>query len=473
MEDTFSYTEVLEDALKHLRNYIELKALPALQENFRIYQATFENLYSLLLRKGFIKEDPYRYEEKISEISIPPKGPFTKAEQVTEMSHRLSAFHSQIDFLNNYYAVKLDYMTIKEIKKLLSLIKYIDWPNLSPNSTNSIIAAVADYIERIKKGNDPLAAGIINDALKQMSKLTAKILAILRTISIYHKENYKLEFRKHISPLIEKEVQDITPESEGVLKAIKKYFKQEMTGYPYYPDLVKEILIEDYSEEGNKLKNSVLEKISTKDNEPKKKNKKEPPLKLLLLEGLKIIAGSGINLSDAINKLSLNSNMLENNKIGFGEKFKRWVLKTVYKENNSRIYEIEYFNTATGTSKSEKLNFDNFKNEVAKNASLFSKILLKTTLVFKQLEMASDEQLLELLSKNIVDMQMIHRRMESLNTYFLTNVPKEKRQMIKGIKLELGAIKNSIIKSNKKRYEYVSLKEEREQLKKLGIKNID
>lgn len=473
MEDTFSYTEVLEDALKHLKNYIELKALPALQENFRIYQATFENLYSLLLKKGLIKEDPYRYEEKISKISIPPKGPFTKAEQVTEMSHRLSAFHSQIDFLNNYYALKLDYMTIKEIKKLLSLIKYIDWPNLSPNSTNSITAAVAEYIERIKKGNDTLAAGITSDVLRQMSKLTTKILAILRTIAIYHKENYKLEFRKHISPLIEKEVQDITPESEDILKAIKKYFKQEMTGYPYYPDLVKEILIEDYSEEGNKLKNSVLEKISVKEDKPKKKGKKEPPLKLLLLEGLKIIAGSGVNLHDAINKLSLNSNTLENKKLSFSEKFKRWILKSVYKEDNSQIYEIEYFNTATGTSKSEKLNFDKFKNEVTKKLNLYSKILSKTTPVFKRLEMATDEQLLELLSKNIVEMQIIHRRLESLNTYFLAEVPREKRQMIKGIKLELGAIKNSIIKSNKKRYEYVSLKEEREQLKKLGIKNID
>jgi len=473
MEDTTSYTEILEKSLGDFRDYIESKVLPVLRENFRVYQTTFENLYGILLRKGLIKEDPYKYEEKISEISIPPKGPFTQSEKVPEMSHRLSAFHSQIDFLNNYYSITLDYLTLKEMKKLVGLIKYIDWPGLTSNSSNSTTTAIANYCEQIKKGTDNLASGIINDSVKQMSKLTADILSILRTITVYHRENYKLEFRKHISTYIEKEVPNITPESENTLKIVKKYFKQEMPGFPYYPDLVKEVLLEDYSESGSKLRESVLEKIAVRDTKPKKREKKEPPLKQLLLDGLKIIAASGVNLSDAMNKLSINSSTLEHKKLNFSEKFKRWILKSVYKEDDSPVYEIEYFNTATGTAKSEKIKFNKFKSEVMKKTSLFSKILSKTAPISKRLEMVSDEQLLELLSKNIAETQIIHRRMESLNTYFLTEVPREKRQMIKGIKLELGAIKNAIIKSNKKRYEYVSLKEEREQLKKLGVENID
>jgi hypothetical protein len=41
--------------------------------------------------------------------------------------------------------------------------------------------------------------------------------------------------------------------------------------------------------------------------------------------------------------------------------------------------------------------------------------------------------------------------------------------MIRGIKLEITAIKNSVVKANQKRHEYVSQKEEIEQLKKLGV----
>jgi hypothetical protein len=42
--------------------------------------------------------------------------------------------------------------------------------------------------------------------------------------------------------------------------------------------------------------------------------------------------------------------------------------------------------------------------------------------------------------------------------------------MIKGIKIEIGALKNAVVKANQKKYEYIAQKEEQEQLKKLGIK---
>ena len=172
-------------------------------------------------------------------------------------------------------------------------------------------------------------------------------------------------------------------------------------------------------------------------------------------------------------KLSTDSDALENRILTIGERFKLWILKSVRKKDTGRIYEIEYFNEATGAGKKEKVNFEIFKKTVTGKTVFFSKILSKTTPLYKRLEMSSEEQLLDLLNKNITDLQKIHRRMESLQTYFLSEVSREQRQELKGIKLELGAVKNSIIKANKKRYEYVSLKEEKEQLKKLGIEDID
>ena len=56
--------------------------------------------------------------------------------------------------------------------------------------------------------------------------------------------------------------------------------------------------------------------------------------------------------------------------------------------------------------------------------------------------------------------------MEALDTYFKTEVPREK---VKGIKIELSSIKNSIVKANQKKHEYVAKKEEYDQFKKLGI----
>ena len=40
---------------------------------------------------------------------------------------------------------------------------------------------------------------------------------------------------------------------------------------------------------------------------------------------------------------------------------------------------------------------------------------------------------------------------------------------IKGMQIELSALRNTIIAINKKRGDYISLKEEEEQMKKLGM----
>ena len=59
--------------------------------------------------------------------------------------------------------------------------------------------------------------------------------------------------------------------------------------------------------------------------------------------------------------------------------------------------------------------------------------------------------------------------MPALDTYFKSETTRSQRALIKGIKLEIGAVKNAVVKANQKKHEYVSRKEEVEQLKKLGI----
>jgi len=48
-------------------------------------------------------------------------------------------------------------------------------------------------------------------------------------------------------------------------------------------------------------------------------------------------------------------------------------------------------------------------------------------------------------------------------------MPQAERGKVKVVKIELAALKNCLIKVNKKKHEYVSLKEEDEQMKKMGI----
>jgi hypothetical protein len=89
--------------------------------------------------------------------------------------------------------------------------------------------------------------------------------------------------------------------------------------------------------------------------------------------------------------------------------------------------------------------------------------------VYKKIEMAGEDRVLEFLGRQIAELQLIHRRMNGLHTYFQSEVPRGERYRIKEIKLQLTAIKNAIIKANQRKHDYVARKEEEEQMKRLGI----
>ena len=88
---------------------------------------------------------------------------------------------------------------------------------------------------------------------------------------------------------------------------------------------------------------------------------------------------------------------------------------------------------------------------------------------YHRLEQMEEEKAFEFLVSNLQEIQIVLRRLPALDTYFKTEVPKEQRSLVRGIKLEISGIKNAFLKANQKKHEYVSKKEEREQLKKLGI----
>ena len=72
-------------------------------------------------------------------------------------------------------------------------------------------------------------------------------------------------------------------------------------------------------------------------------------------------------------------------------------------------------------------------------------------------------------NKQISEIQSIFVIINSLDAYFKNEIDSEFKTRVKGMQIELTALRNSIINANKKRSEYASFKEESEQMKKLGI----
>jgi len=236
----------------------------------------------------------------------------------------------------------------------------------------------------------------------------------------------------------------------------------------FFSDMIREIIIEDYTPQGIELRNKALEILTVI--EEKKQKQASRSYKDILIQAVKFLGSCGLQLEDALNKINEGQLLLENRKRSLGERIKRWLMKLINRNAEAMQYEIEYFDVVTSTVKIEKVPYNEFIEETQKLAQIFSHIINRNSNLFRRLEVSPDDKIFEFLNKNLIKLQIAYRRLSGLISFFKAEISREDRIKLKGIKLELNSIKNSIVKSNQKKHEYVAFKEEEEQMKKLGIK---
>jgi hypothetical protein len=459
MAEEGDYLKTLDQALKERAEWLEKSELPKLKDELRMYHTGFASLYNLYLKKGLIHEDPYKQEAKIAEIEVPSAANFSDAERLEQLTQRLANYDNQLDFLVNFYPFNPDYLNLDRIKRILGLVRYIDWVNLSPDSQNPMTRAVAEMTNQIKMGAEHLTMSLISESLVHLSKSFTPVMGYLKTLTEYQRELYKLELR------------DVTggmSKSDAANPAqIKKAFLQAKSGTPFYPDLAEEVIKEDTSPEGPTLREDVLKKLQVADNKPKAA-KVQISFKSILIEGIQTLGGTAQTFTDIAGKLDENEVVLENKKKGFFQKLKKLLQQMLNKEPEPVIYDVEYMDPVKAVNVREKVNFSSFRGDLDRKIRTLTPMASRGGATSK-LEAMQEEQLIGFLERNVREIQSIHKTLTALDEFFKAEVDKEDRDKIKGIKPELGTIKNAILRANSKRHEYSAQKEEEEQLKRLGV----
>ncbi len=471
MEGLESFLPQLEEALEKKRAQLDTQKLPQLKEAFHSLQVLFEGLLNMLIKKGLLREDPYKYDQKITEISVPSDDVITESEKTDEVSYRLSAYRNQLDYLNNYYQFSSSFMDLGRLKRISGLLGYITWRSLSDTSKSPTTRAFANYLSKIKMGTDTMATGIVKDSLTQIEKTLRTINSTMAEMVGFHRESFKCQLRAKVLPHVEANAADVAGRRDEVIRSVKRAFSQQFSGEPYYPELVEEILLEDFDPEGNGRREKVLEILTVQ--EQKKdaaKKQEEVPHKELLMETARILSRAGPDLSQALETVMENKTALSEIRVGLGEKIRRWLAKSSGRKEAEQVYEVEFFEGADPSPRTEKLYFHAFVEAVQKKASLLTALANKAGAAYRRLEAAKEDQLLEFVSKQLGELQLMHRRLDSLNAFLLRDTPRDEGPRLKGIKLQLTAIKNCLVKANQRKHDYVSRKEEEEQMRRLGIK---
>jgi hypothetical protein len=469
MSDAEYFIDQLEQNITKRREYVERVNLPKLKEHLSFFQTYFQNIYNILIRKGLLREDPYKGEEKISEVTVPSSEPPLESGTQDQMSHRICAYHTQLEFLNNYYQLSLDFLDLRRVKRVTGLMKYINWMQLTPTSTDPPTRFIGEALHKIKMGTDKISIQIVVDSSIQLDKHLRVIYVLLEELILLLREMYKLEVREKVLPNIEEDLKLLISNSDSAVKAVKSIFPKYIANKPFYPELIKEIFQEDYSEQGGDLRKILLTRLDVKEKKVKEK-KKVIQYKPMILQGLRIIASACFHIKDAIIKLNENQETYESRKMSIGERIIRWLKRLIRGKEDSQMYEIEFFDVTTSTTKREKLNFAAFIEDLENQVKFYTAMANKASSTYQKYESASEDKLYEVLNRNLANLHVIHRRLSGLNDFFRNEIPKAKRSKIRGLNLEINAVKNSIIKANKKKHEYISAIEEREQMKRLGIK---
>ncbi|MCL2373732.1 MAG: hypothetical protein FWC65_00625 [Treponema sp.] len=459
MADTNDYPKMLADALRARADLLEKSELPKLKDELRAYHTGFASLYNLYLKKGLIHEDPYKQEAKIGELEVPSSASFSESEKLEQLTRRLANYDNQLDFLVNFYQFSAEFLTMDRIRRILGLVKYIDWVHLTPDSQSPVTKAVAEMTNQIKTGSDSLTMSVITESLSHLNKSFSPIMGYLKLLADYQREAYKLELRDVSAGMSQAEMAN--------LSQFKKKFAQAKPGFPFYPDLVDEVTREDFSEEGPALREAVLKKLQPV--EPKPKAPKAPvSFKSILLEGIQGLGGTAATFSEILAKMDENQIVLQNQRQGFFEKLKRLVQQMLNKEPEPVIYDVEYLDPVKGIPVREKVNFYSFRSDLERKIRTLSPMASRGSAA-SRLESIQEEQLVGFLERNIREVQSLHKTLGALDDYFKAAVDRADRDKIRGVKPELGSIKNAIVRANSKRHEYSAQKEEEEQLRRLGV----
>jgi hypothetical protein len=450
MEGNAGYADRLVDALDTRMRWLSTAVIPQLKEALASYQAQFENTVAMLIRKGLLREDPYNYDQTFTDITVPTDEMLPEFESSDELSYRLAAFRRQLKLVSTEFDMELASLSLSRLKKLSALVFFVNWLEFGENARSPTTKAFARLFMKVRVGSDNIASQILKDGEMQIIRLMHQLRGILADLIAYDRESWKAEVRRTVLPRL------APGESPGkrdeFLQALRRAFAQTMASKPWYPALADEIADEETASDGAERKKRVLDSLTIPEVEVAPAAGAQEDGRETLLEAVRLLSRPHEEITKALTVLEENEKLLTEQK-GRGGFFRKLFGGGGPRKPPERIYRVQYVEPGATDPRTEPIDFPAFLLESAKKASMLGVLSAGSGQAYRRLEATGDDQLAGFVDRQLNDLLLIHRRMESLNVVFQARAAQEKKTA-RGIKVELLTIKNSIVKANQRRHEY-------------------
>jgi len=449
MEGSAEYLAKLTTALALRSQWLESSVIPRLREVLSAYDALFEGIMGMIIRKGLLREDPYHYEQTFTEITIPKDDMLPEFENSDELSYRLSAFRRQLKYVTTEYPLELGTLTLARLKKLSALLFYVNWLDFGDSAKSPTTKAFARTFMKVRMGTDTMASQILKDGEMQVVKALQEARTMVAHLIAYDRESWKGELRHSVLsdiPLTE------GTRREDLLKSIRRGFAQKMSSKPWYPALAEEVADEELAADGKERKERVLEGLAlpeATDAQPVQ----ETGGREVLMDAVRILARPHEEIATALAVLEENEKLLNAPRQPSGGWLRRLFGGGGAQKEQDRNYKVQYSDPGSPAVKTEVIEIPVFLTETGKKATLLGALAAGSGPAFRKLESTADGTLAAFVDRQLTDLLLIHRRLASLNTLFQSRATADKKQL-RGIKVELLTIKNSLVKANQRRHEF-------------------
>jgi len=449
--------------------WFESVGLPKLVDEYRNYRSVFNTVLSLLLKKGFIEADPYKTDKKTTKIIVPGKGDSHDNDRGS-FGIRLSEYESSLEFLCNYFKFSLETLTMETIKKLIQINNYISWNSLMSASAKNDSRLLGEMFGSIKSTGDPLSTSVLNDSTSFISKSLARINTMLKEITDFQKEMYKIDVRKKILDSDAFAAKKSSFNAGNGVHLIKENFASAMGKQPFYTELIQEIVDEETSADKQAKQAALLKKFGTQEQE---KEKKRPTVntKQILLSAVQLLGALAPQYTQAAPKLEENHYILQSEHTGFWDKLKATLRKAFNIAEKPTEYKIKTTDPMTQSVKTQTIDYSVFMDNLMKRTRLYTSFGASQSGNLQKLAEMSDNYIFDYLQRQLSECYNLQVQLEGLDDFFKTAANAVNRNKIKGIQIELTALKNTIIKINQRKAEYAAYIAEQEQMKKLGIQD--
>lgn len=472
MDESVNFSKQLSEAIQKKTVLYDSEELPAVFEKYKTIQGYLGNFSNVLLRKGLIQKDPYKHEKKVKDIQPIDKSPFLESERTSVVGIRLSDYDNTIEFITTYLKFSVECLTLDRIRKLATFNTCIPWTSLS-GSSDPNAKALGEIVTTIRSGSDSMTTGMVNDIITHLGKDFADINAKLKELSFFQRERYKLDVRQKIVNMPSFDKGKASESIQTANSMIRKAFPAAFGNKPFYTELIEEIVKEDFTPEGAELRQLVLKKISAQSSSANKQVETTSGVDLheILMESFRILSGVAPQFEVVISKLTENKDAIEAEQDNFFHRLVK-MIRTMFGLPEKPIqYKVPITESITQTTRMETVNIQEFITDLDKRMRVYSGFSSRKNPAYIKINQLSDMKILEFLSKQLAECQKLLILLTALDTYFKKASSEMKSVKIRGMKIELSAIKGTLIKTNQQKAEFVSREEEQKHLQMLGVNN--